>query len=174
MLKSLLILFSNHIIYAHTPNFLHTILFTTADLQQSLNVLSPYTFVEDFPGHPSGKEPACQCNTGNIRDVGLIPGLGRSPGEGNGYPFQYSCLKNPMDRGAWWAIVHGVAKSQTRLKGLSTHVCCCSKASSSLLLTTSLLYYLPSKLFFTVNIYEVSAGFCPVRSPTNSRKYSKN
>ena len=48
-------------------------------------------------------------------DLGLIPGSGRSPGEGNGNPLQYSCLENPMDRGAWWATVHGVAKSQTRL-----------------------------------------------------------
>ena len=46
-------------------------------------------------------------------DVGSIPGLGRSPGEGNGNPLQYSCLENSMDRGAWWAIVHGIAKSQT-------------------------------------------------------------
>ena len=46
-------------------------------------------------------------------DVGLIPGLGRAPGEGNGYPLQYSCLEKTMDTGAWQAIVHGVAKSQT-------------------------------------------------------------
>ena len=46
-------------------------------------------------------------------DIGLIPGTGRSPGEGNGNPLQYSCLGNPMYRGAWWATVHGVAKSQT-------------------------------------------------------------
>ena len=45
-------------------------------------------------------------------DLGLIPGLGRSPGEGNGNPLQCSCLENSMDRGAWWASVHGVAKSQ--------------------------------------------------------------
>ena len=57
-------------------------------------------------------------NAGDAGYVGLIPGLGRSPGEGNGNPLQYSCLENPMDRGAWWAIVHGVAKSQTQL---STH-----------------------------------------------------
>ena len=50
----------------------------------------------------------------NVGDLGLIPGSGRSPGEGNGNPLQYSCLENPMDRGAWWAIVHGVTKSQTR------------------------------------------------------------
>ena len=51
----------------------------------------------------------------NAGDAGLIPGSGRSPGEGNGNLLQYSCLENPMDRGAWWAIVHGVAKSRTRL-----------------------------------------------------------
>ena len=55
-------------------------------------------------------------NARDIRDMGFIPGSGRSPGEGNGNPFQYSCLKNAMDRGAWWAIVHGVTKSQTGLK----------------------------------------------------------
>ena len=48
---------------------------------------------------------------GNIRDTGLIPGSGRSPGGGHGNPFQYSCLENPMDRGAWQAMVHRVAKS---------------------------------------------------------------
>ena len=56
------------------------------------------------------------------RDAVLIPGLGRSPGEGNGNPLQYSCLDNSMDRGAWWAAVHGVAKSWRRLKRLSTQV----------------------------------------------------
>ena len=60
-------------------------------------------------------------NTGDIRDVGSIPGLGRSPGEGHGNPVQYSCLENPMDRGAWQAKVHSVAKNQTRLTLLHTH-----------------------------------------------------
>ena len=55
-----------------------------------------------------GKERAC-----NAGHPGSIPGLGRSPGEGNGNPLQYSCLENPMDRGAWWATVHGVTKSWT-------------------------------------------------------------
>ena len=54
-------------------------------------------------------------NAGDARDLGLIPGSGRSPGEGNGNPVQYSCLENSMDRGAWWATVHGIAKSHTRL-----------------------------------------------------------
>ena len=61
-----------------------------------------------FPGDSDGKESAC-----NAEDLGLIPGLGRSPGEGNGNPLQYSCLKYPMDGGAWWATVHGDAKSWT-------------------------------------------------------------
>ena len=58
-------------------------------------------------------------NAGDIRDVGSILGSGRSPGEGHGSPLQYSCLENPMDRGAWWAIVHGVAKSRTRLSDVT-------------------------------------------------------
>ena len=52
----------------------------------------------------------------NAGDPGLIPGLGRSPGEGNGNPLQYSCLGVPMDRGAWWATVCGLAKNQARLR----------------------------------------------------------
>ena len=49
-------------------------------------------------------------------EAGSIPGLGRSPGRGNGNPLQYSCVENPMDRGAWWATVHGTAESQTQLR----------------------------------------------------------
>ena len=60
---------------------------------------------------------------GDLRDTGLIPGLRRSPEVGNGNPFQYSCMENPMDRGAWWVTVHGVAKSPTQLKQLSTRAC---------------------------------------------------
>ena len=55
-------------------------------------------------------------NAGDTRDASSIPGLGRSPGEGNGNPFQYSYLENSMDRGAWWAAVHGVAKGWTQLR----------------------------------------------------------
>ena len=58
----------------------------------------------------------------NAEDMGLIPELGRSPGEGKDNPLQYSCLKNPIDRGAWQATDHRVTKSQTRLKQLSMHV----------------------------------------------------
>ena len=60
-------------------------------------------------------------NAGDKRASGLIPGLGRFPAEGHGNPFQHSRLENPMDRGHWWTIVHGVAKSQTQLKQLGTH-----------------------------------------------------
>ena len=63
-----------------------------------------------FPGGSDGKESAC-----NAGDLGSIPGLGRSPGEGNGNPLQYSSLENSMDRGAWQATVHGVTKSGTQL-----------------------------------------------------------
>ena len=63
-----------------------------------------------FPGGSGGKESTC-----NAGDLGLIPGLGRSPGGRNGNPLKYSCLENPMDRGAWWATVHRVAKSRTLL-----------------------------------------------------------
>ena len=61
------------------------------------------------------------CNAGDAGDVDLIPGLGRSPGEGHGNPLQYSCQKSPMDRGAWWVTAHRVAKSETQQKRLSTH-----------------------------------------------------
>ena len=59
-------------------------------------------------------------NTGDTRDTDSIPGLGRFPGRGHGNPLQYFCLENPMDRGVWWAILHGVAKSQTRLSDWTT------------------------------------------------------
>ena len=60
-------------------------------------------------------------NAGDLRDLGLIPGLGRAPEGGHGNPLQDSCLENPMDRGAWLAMIHRVAKSQTQLKRLSMH-----------------------------------------------------
>ena len=63
-----------------------------------------------IPGDSNGKESAC-----NVGDLVSIPGSGRSPGEGNGNPLQYSCLGNPKERGAWQATLHGAAKSQTRL-----------------------------------------------------------
>ena len=73
-------------------------------------VLSRRPALQGFPGGAEVRASAC-----NVGDLESIPGLGRSPGEGNGNPLQYSCLENPMDGGDWWATVHGVAKSRTRL-----------------------------------------------------------
>ena len=69
-----------------------------------------------FPGGSDSKDSAC-----NAGDLGSIPGLGRSPGEGHGNSFKYSCLENPMDRGAWQATVSRVAQSQIKLKQLSMY-----------------------------------------------------
>ena len=65
-------------------------------------------YLSEISGGSDGKGPAC-----NVGDLGSTPGLGRSLGDGHGNPLQYSGLENPMDRGAWWATVHGVTKSQT-------------------------------------------------------------
>ena len=87
--------------------------------KKSIIIILDYGIGSIPPGVPrwlSDKEAAC-----NAGDLGLIPGLGRSSGEGNGKPHQCSCLENPMDRGAWWTTVHGVAKSWTQVKQLSMH-----------------------------------------------------
>ena len=84
----------------------------------SLNVSLEYISAQykrwGFPGGSDSKESAC-----NVGDLGSTPESGRSPGEGNGYPLQYPGLENSMDRGTWWATVHGVAKTWTQL---SAHV----------------------------------------------------
>ena len=75
--------------------------------QEGINIISDQISLSmGFPGGSDGKESAC--NAGDL-------GLGKSPGEGHGNPLQYSCLENPLDRGAWQATVHGVARSQTQL-----------------------------------------------------------
>ena len=71
-----------------------------------------HTHTYRLPQWLSGKQSTC--NTGDKGDTGSIPGLGRSPRQGNGNPLQYSCLKNPMDRKAWWATVYGVAKESDK------------------------------------------------------------
>ena len=78
------------------------------DLLKEVTIIFITSAIVGFPCSSVGKEPACSAG-----DPGSIPGLGRSPGEGNGNPLQYPCLENLMDKGAWWAAVHGVAKSQT-------------------------------------------------------------
>ena len=80
-----------------------------------IQVLSHQWYRSGVPGSSDGK-----ASTYNAGDPGLIPGLGRSSGEGNGNPLQYSCLENPMDWGAWWATAHGVAKSRTRLRDFTS------------------------------------------------------
>ena len=79
-------------------------------LKTMLPIWKPLIETKGFPCSSVGKESACSAG-----DLGSIPGLGRSPGEANGNPLQYPCLENLMDRGAWWAAVHGVAKSWARL-----------------------------------------------------------
>ena len=76
--------------------------------------------VYDFPVGSDGKEPTC-----NAGDLGLIPGLGRSPGEGNGNPLQYSHLGNSTDGGAWWATVHGSQRVGRGWATKHTHMCIC-------------------------------------------------
>ena len=88
-------------------------------LQFALTVFLIICIVRFPEGGAGDKEPACQCR--RLRRPGFNPGLGRSPGEWNGYPLQYSCLENPMDRGDWWATVRGVIKSQTRARFGSTY-----------------------------------------------------
>jgi len=80
------------------------------DIKPNSNLKTVCNILMGFPGGSDSKESACSSG-----DLGLIPASGRSPGEGNDKPFQYSCLENPVDRGAWQATIHGVAKSQTRL-----------------------------------------------------------
>ena len=77
-------------------------------VENKSEIVRIHPMVGNFPGGSDSKASAF-----NARDPGLIPGSGRSPGEGNGNPLQYSCLENPMDRGAWLATVHGVAELET-------------------------------------------------------------
>ena len=84
-----------------------------------LSICQGGRMVEGFPGGASGKEPACQCC--RFKRPGFDLGLGKFPGGGNSNSLQYSCLENPLDRGAWQTTVHRVPKSWTQLKWLSTH-----------------------------------------------------
>ena len=95
----------------------HTVIHAKVEQQTCTKMLTAALFVvalnwnqPKYPCSSVGKESAC-----NAADPGSIPRLGRSPGEGNGNPLQYPCLENFMDRGAWWAAVHGVTKSRAQL-----------------------------------------------------------
>ena len=114
------------LLFLHFPSFFTCTHFHLNILQALyFTSLPPKSLIVDlstvklcFLGGSSSKEPPA--NAEDIREPGSIPGLGRFPGGGHGNPPQYSCLENPTGRGAWRATVHGVAKSQTRLKQLST------------------------------------------------------
>ena len=90
-----------------------------------------------FPGGSVGKESPFQCRRLKI-DSSVIPGSGQSRGEENGNRLQYSCLEYSMDRGAWWATVHRVTKSQIRLKQRSMHSCMCIHMADSLCYTVEM------------------------------------
>ena len=94
-----------YIIYKHCRQILYHV-----SRKGNPRILEWVAYPLGFPGGSEVKPSAC-----NAGDLGSIPGLGRSPGEGNGNPLQYSRLENPMDKGAWWATVHGVIKSWTQL-----------------------------------------------------------
>ena len=106
-----------------------------------------------LPRWLSGKESACSAG-----DPGLIPGSRRSPGGGYGNPLQYSCLENPIDRGAWRATVHRVAKSQTRLKPLSTHAHTLQQWQSCCQYKTSPLW---------APVLDICCFACPEQSPSH-------
>ena len=99
-----------------------------------------------LPCGSDGKESAC-----SAEDLGSIPGSGRSPGEGNGYPLQCSCLENPRDGGAWWAAIYGVAQSQTRLNRFSS-------SSSSVPLGASLVAQMVKNMLVMQKTWVQSLG----------------
>ena len=123
------------------------------------------TFFRGFPGSSDGKAPVC-----NAGDPDSIPGLGRSPGEGNGSPPQCSCLENPMDRGAWWAIVRGVAKSWT---GLSDSTFFSSKNSCSVSSSSPLLYQFIFNWVLSFLLFILYWSVIASQSCVNSQVYSR-
>ena len=92
------------------PSFMPFPVFSLLSCDSSSQTVLPSEYASCNPGDSDGKDSACSAG-----DPGSVPGSGRSPGEGNRCPLQYSCLENPMHRGAWWATVRGVAQIQTRL-----------------------------------------------------------
>ena len=118
-----------------------------------------YLYIRDFPGGTSGKEPACPCSRSKRCAFDL--GSGRSGG-GHSYPFQFSCLENPVDRGALWATVHRVAKSWTQLKRLSTHSIPVYKLTGHFFLSLSIFLsiFLLVCLFFFLILMTVCMFVC--------------
>jgi len=114
-----------------------------------------------FPSECGGKESTCQCR--RWRDACSIPWSRRSPGVGNGIPFQYSCLEISMDRGAWWATVHGVTKSLSFVTWLSTHtaILILALVTFSLTVTVSQLVFLTSNL----SSHDILSAYCQINWP---------
>ena len=111
-----------------------------------LSCKSSLYILRESPNSSVGKETVCSAG-----DLGSIPGLGRSPGKGNGNPLQYSCLENPMDRGAWQATVHGVARVRHNFEQLNHHQKCAVREMAipfGMLLTSIQLFSL-----LTIPIY---------------------
>ena len=121
----------------------------------SSNILSSFEH-HGFPGGSEGKESIC-----NAGDPALIPGSGRSPGEGNCYPLQYSCLESPMDRGGWWATVQEVAKIWTWLSDQHFHFFKYSSNNTSRTnLSANFTFF-----FFLINIsFHTLPYSCPTQS----------
>ena len=98
--------------YSFCISFFYSACFSSQFCKDLVYIYKPH----GFPGASDAKESTCNVgDQGSMVQMGSIPGSGKSPGEGNGNPLQYSCLEDPMDRGAWQAAIHGVSKSQTRL-----------------------------------------------------------
>ena len=123
-------------------------------------------FILDFLGGSDGK-----VSVYNVGDPGSIPGLRRSPGEGNGNPLQYYCLENPMDRGAWQATVHEVAKSRTRLSDFTFHLSQFAlekKENVYLVLKVRHKSIWKSNFFPDLNVTEKNGNFMTVSSNVNN------
>ena len=128
---------------------------------QSLSLQQTWTCSWAWSPAQLASQVALEVSAGDVRDMGSIPGLGRSPGGGHGNPFQYSCLENPTDRGAWWAIVRRVAKSWTQLKQLSMHVCmCCYIFTRGLLCAGCCSFPRPTdRCYYYSHFYRGNQGF---------------
>ena len=114
-------------------------------------------------GFPGGSK--VKASASNAGDPGSIPGLGRSPGGGNGNPLHYSCLENPMDRGAWWAAVHGVIKSRARLSEF-TFIFTVRVKVLSLFFVFVFMYYLYVK-YYEPQFSSVTQSFPTLCNPMN-------
>ena len=101
----------SHYIYIYSHIYTYILLYIYIHTHTHTHI-----YIYEIPCGSDSKESAC-----NVRDPGSVLGLGRSPGEGNGNPLQYSYLENPMDRGAWWAVIHGVSKSRTQMSDTRMH-----------------------------------------------------